>query len=182
MADAVFWVTAGETTFGFNRETFLKAYAKNLDENAAAAIEMNLVGLAITQLLEKQDEWSGTSTELLEALGALASEEQRRREKLAEKCASPSGTLSEDWPPHCGALARLSATAARGWPADYRVKQKVQRPKNIVTNVTNVICPGGTRIGHSSHFGTESATSSRVPRGMTIMTIMTMFSLLARWG
>ena len=148
MADAVLWVTAGETSFGFKRGTFLKAYAKNLDESAAAAIELNPVGLAITQLLEKQDEWSGTSAELLEALGAMVSEEQRREQKLAEKCAIPRARSPQTGPCTAARWLRLSATAARGWPADYRVKQKVQRPENIVTNVTNVICQGGTRIGH----------------------------------
>jgi hypothetical protein len=33
----------GETPSGFKRGTFLKAYAKNLDESAAAAIERILL-------------------------------------------------------------------------------------------------------------------------------------------
>ena len=149
MADAVIWVTAGETSFGFKRGTFLKAYAKNLDESAAAAIELNPVGLAITQLLEKQDEWSGTSDRVARSAGRPGGRRaEAENKRVAAKCASPRARSPQTGPCTAARWLRLSATAARGWPADYRVKQKVQRPENIVTNVTNVICQGEPRKSH----------------------------------
>jgi hypothetical protein len=75
MADAAIWATAGETAFGFKPGAFIAAYAKNLDESAIASVEAHPVGVAILKLLEKQDHWSGTATELLETLNVLASEE-----------------------------------------------------------------------------------------------------------
>jgi hypothetical protein len=74
MADAAEWATAGETAFGFERWTFLKAYQRNLDEAAEVAVDANPVGAAIRILLETRDDWEGDPRELLEALGAVVSE------------------------------------------------------------------------------------------------------------
>jgi hypothetical protein len=76
MADAAEWATAGETAFGWKRGTFITAYMQNLDEGAIASVEAHPVGLAIRQLLEKQNEWSGEPAQLLQALNDLVSEEQ----------------------------------------------------------------------------------------------------------
>ena len=165
MADAVFWVTAGETSFGFKRGTFLKAYAKNLDESAAAAIELNPVGLAITQLLEKQDEWSGTSTELLEALGALVGEEQRRE---------------KSWPKNARSLGhalRRLAPALRRAGFDYQRPEREAKRRIIVlvkkckdgkttseTSQTSFAKENPEKATSSQNV-TESATSSQVPKG-----------------
>jgi hypothetical protein len=78
MADAALWATAGETAFGWERGTFMAAYRRNLDEGAVASIEAHPVGVAIRSLLEKRAEWEGEPSQLLEALTALVSEEQRR--------------------------------------------------------------------------------------------------------
>jgi hypothetical protein len=78
MADAALWATAGETAFGWRSGTFMQAYKRNLDEGAIASVEAHPVGVAIRQLLEKDNQWSGTPAKLLEALNALVSEEQRR--------------------------------------------------------------------------------------------------------
>jgi hypothetical protein len=84
MADAARWATAGETAFGWERGTFISAYTKNLDESAIASLEAHPVGVAIGQLLEAQEQWSGTSTELLETLNALVTEEQRKKKSWPE--------------------------------------------------------------------------------------------------
>jgi hypothetical protein len=77
MADAAQWATAGETAFGWKRRTFMAAYKKNLSEGATASVEENPVGVAIGQLLEKQNEWSGQPAQLYQTLNALVSDEQR---------------------------------------------------------------------------------------------------------
>jgi hypothetical protein len=62
-------------------------------------------------LLEKQHEWSGTSQELLEALGA--GERRTAAEKKLAKMRGPSGPLRR-LAPHCGALAStINADRAR---------------------------------------------------------------------
>ena len=59
MADAVTWVTAGETAFGFKPGAFMAAYQRNLDENAITSVESSLVGLAIINLFKQSgdDQW-----------------------------------------------------------------------------------------------------------------------------
>jgi hypothetical protein len=80
MADAAEWATAGETAFGFERWTFLKAYQRNLDESAEVAVDANPVGAAIRILLEKQDQWEGEPRELLEALVELVSDKVQKQD------------------------------------------------------------------------------------------------------
>jgi hypothetical protein len=78
MADAALWATAGETAFGWERGTFMAAYRRNLSEGAIASVDSHPVGVAIRQLLENQDEWSGEPAQLLQTLNGLVSDEQRR--------------------------------------------------------------------------------------------------------
>jgi hypothetical protein len=117
MADAAIWVTAGEEVFGWKRGTFIASYTKNLDESAIAAVEAHPVGVAIRQLLEKQTEWSGTSTELLEALNASLTEEQRRAKEK-----------DKDWPQNSRslghALRRLAQALRRAGIAYERDRSK----------------------------------------------------------
>jgi hypothetical protein len=77
MADAALWATAGETAFGWKRETFMAAYKKNLSEGAIASVEAHPVGVAIRQLLENQNDWSGEPAHLLQTLDDSVTEEQR---------------------------------------------------------------------------------------------------------
>jgi len=162
MADAVIWVTAGETSFSFKRGTFLKAYEKNLDESAAAAIEMHPVGLAIEQLLEKQDQWSSTSTELLEALGVLVGEEQQRK---------------KSWPKNAQSLGhalRRLAPALRRAGFDYQrqpreagrriivLSKRCKDPKTSSQTSQTSFTEEEPESATSSQNVTESATSSQV--------------------
>jgi putative DNA primase/helicase len=92
MADATEWATAGETAFGFERGTFLKAYQRNLDESAEAAVEANLVSAAIRKLVETYEEWSGEPSELLEALNVTVSEKIQKQ---------------DDWPANSQRLGQI---------------------------------------------------------------------------
>src|SRR4029450_5146659 len=65
MADAALWATAGETAFGWKRGTFIAAYRQNLNEGAIASVEAHPIGVAIRQLLEKQNYWSGEHAPLI---------------------------------------------------------------------------------------------------------------------
>jgi hypothetical protein len=111
MADAALWATAGETAFGWERGTFIAAYRQNLNEGSIASVEAHPVGVAIRQLLEKQNDWSGEPAQLLQALNGLVSDEQRHAKAWPENARSLG---------HC--LRRL-ATALR------RVGIEVERDK-----------------------------------------------------
>ena len=93
MADAAIWATAGESAFGFSPGTFMAAYRRNLAEGAVASVEAHPVGVAIRKLLEKQKEWEGEPAELLEAIAALVSEEQRRAKNWPQNARSLSACL-----------------------------------------------------------------------------------------
>jgi hypothetical protein len=88
MADAALWATAGETALGWKRGTFIAAYKQNLNESAMASVEAHPVGVAIRQLLEKENEWWGEPAKLLEVLDGLVSDEQRRAKAWPENSRS----------------------------------------------------------------------------------------------
>src|SRR5262249_9939234 len=119
MADAAEWATAGETAFGFERWTFLRAYQGNLDEAAEVALDANPVGAAIRTLLEENDEWEGEPRELLEALDVLVSEKVQKQ---------------DDWPKNpqkLGQILRRIAPALRragiGYERPPRGKSRIIR-------------------------------------------------------
>jgi hypothetical protein len=77
MADAAKWATAGETAFGWKRGTFITAYSQNLREGAIASLESHPVGVVLRRWLDGKPEWKGEPAQLLKALNASASSEQR---------------------------------------------------------------------------------------------------------
>ena len=93
MADAALWATAGETAFGWKRGTFIAAYKKNLNEGAIASVEAHPVGVAIRQLLERENEWSGEPAQLLETLNSLVSDEQRHAKNWPQNVRSLGHSL-----------------------------------------------------------------------------------------
>jgi 5S rRNA maturation endonuclease (ribonuclease M5) len=102
MADAALWATAGETAFGWQRGTFIAAYRQNLNEGAIASVEAHPIGVAIRQLLEKQNDWSGEPAQLLQALNGLVLDEPRHAKAWPENARSLG---------HC--LRRLAAALRR---------------------------------------------------------------------
>lgn len=84
MADPALWATAGETALGWPRGTFIAAYKQNLNEGASASLDANHVGVAIRQLLDKNDEWKGEAAELLSTLDELVPHELRRPKNWPE--------------------------------------------------------------------------------------------------
>jgi len=117
MADAAEWATAGETAFGFRRWTFLKAYQRNLDESAEAAVDANPVGAAIRVLLEQQEQWQGEPRELLEALAELVSDKAQKQ---------------DDWPKNPQKLGQILRRIA---PALRRAGIGYERPPRGKTRV-----------------------------------------------
>ena len=99
MADAAIWATAGEEAFGWARGTFIAAYKKNLNEGALASVEADPVGVAICQLLEKQNAWSGEPARLLQTLNGLVSDEQRHAKNWPENARSLGHCLRRLAPP-----------------------------------------------------------------------------------
>jgi hypothetical protein len=127
MADFALWVTACETSL-WPAGTFGAAYRGNRDTSVEAVLEADLVAVALRAFMADRPEWTGTATELLEALGAKVGEPQKR---------------SKQWPGSAGVLAgRLRRLAtflrkvgikidfSRGGHANARRIQVSRAPEN----------------------------------------------------
>jgi hypothetical protein len=101
MADFALWIAACETAI-WPVGTFAAAYEANRESIIPSTIEADLVAGTVCTLMADRTSWDGTATELLNALGALITETQRRSKK---------------WPslPHhlTGRLRRVAPTLRR---------------------------------------------------------------------
>lgn len=77
MADFAKWVVACEPALPWPPGAFMEAYTGNRAEAVDLALESDLVASAIRDLLVGREAWSGTATDLLEALEEHVPERQR---------------------------------------------------------------------------------------------------------
>ena len=78
MADFALWATACETAFGWPAETFMAAYAANREDAVSGTLEADLVATATRAFITDRTAWEGTASLLLDTLGLLVTETQRR--------------------------------------------------------------------------------------------------------
>jgi hypothetical protein len=93
MADFAVWASAAETAFGWSPGTFLRAYSENRDSANEVALEASLIARPLLELLEDRREWTGTATELLEALEAGVTDQVKRQNSWPKNGRSMSGHL-----------------------------------------------------------------------------------------
>jgi hypothetical protein len=77
MADVASWITASEPALGWPSGTFMEAYARNRRATVVYAVEHDVVASAILALAQRNRQWTGTPTLLLEVLGGLITESVR---------------------------------------------------------------------------------------------------------
>ncbi len=97
MADFVEWGVAAEPALPWPEGTFLRAYEENCEAAISTALESDPVAVAAQSLMEEQEEFEGTMTELLAAL------ERRVGQKLV---------ASRAWPKSARALSSSILRAA----------------------------------------------------------------------
>ena len=85
MADYARWAVAAEKAFGFEDGSFMAAYLSNRSEAHAISIENSAVGPALLALIRDLRTWSGTASELLEALERLGDERTKQRKDWPHK-------------------------------------------------------------------------------------------------
>ena len=73
MADFAVWATACETSL-WPAGTFWSAYCGNRDEAIAGVIDADPVAAAVRAMIGAQTEWTGTASDLVDALGEIAGE------------------------------------------------------------------------------------------------------------
>lgn len=76
MADFALWGCAIAEALGYGKEKFLAAYQTNIDEQNEEAIREHPVAVAVRALMKDREEWSGTSTQLLDELSEIAEVEK----------------------------------------------------------------------------------------------------------
>lgn len=72
MADFNQWGEAIAQSLGYAPNIFTKAYFKNIKSQHAEAINAHLIGQTIAELMENQDNWTGSPTELFDELNNIA--------------------------------------------------------------------------------------------------------------
>lgn len=93
MADFALWVTAAETGLGWSRGTFLAAYQGNRASANDLALESSPVARPLLDIVEDGGGWSGTASELLQALETKVSEQVKRQNGWPKNARSLSGQL-----------------------------------------------------------------------------------------
>jgi hypothetical protein len=81
MADATRWVSAAESTLGWPEGSFATAFLANQGRMVGAALETNLVAVAVKSFMDdyrEGEEWVGRPTNLLKELRSKVSEEDQR--------------------------------------------------------------------------------------------------------
>ena len=84
MADFALWIAAAEPALGWERGTFMRAYAGSRRDVTAQALEASPVAQALTAFMDRryndhgEQEWSGTATILLGVLAAHVDETVQR--------------------------------------------------------------------------------------------------------
>ena len=133
MADFAIWLAAAETSLGWEPGTFDQAYRRNRLGADEAAIESSLVATRLRDFIEdREGEWLGTASELLEALNrGFDPDERRSRER------------SKDWPtkPHVlsGKLRRLAPNLRRlGIEVETKSKRLLSIRKALQPSVPSV--------------------------------------------
>ncbi|MHC4404575.1 MAG: hypothetical protein ACYTG0_33390 [Planctomycetota bacterium] len=110
MADFGLWATAAETALAWPRGTFMAAYKGNRASANEVALEASTVARPLLDLLREEDEWTGTSCELLEALESRVPDQTKRQQIWPKNPRSMSGHLK-----------RLSPNLrAAGWQIEFR--------------------------------------------------------------
>jgi len=92
MADFALWATACETAL-WAPGAFWSAYSGNRDEAVDAVIEADPVAEAVRAMIAAQTEWTGTASDLLDALGEMAGERVVKSKTWPDSPRALSGRL-----------------------------------------------------------------------------------------
>jgi hypothetical protein len=93
MADAAQWATAAESLLGLKPGAFMAAYTGNRASSNDLALEASPVAAAVLSFMDVEEDWQGTSSELLNALNDRTSEDVQRQHGWPKAANALSGAL-----------------------------------------------------------------------------------------
>ncbi len=99
MADAALWVEAAAPALGWKSGEVLSLILENQAEVQKHIADADLVAMAVQLFMKDRDSWEGTSTELLNDLAKVMTDEQRR---------------DREWPKAANSFSNKLRTAAPG--------------------------------------------------------------------
>jgi hypothetical protein len=147
MADFALWATACETAL-WPAGTFWSAYCGNRDEAVEGVIDADPVATAVRAVMATQTTWTGTASELLDALVKVVSE------RVAK---------SKNWPDSARALAgrlRRAATFLRKVGIEVRFDREGKARTRIIHLTTTSRAPEQAGVQPSA----PSASSAPLPK------------------
>ncbi len=98
MADFAIWATACETAF-WPDGTFMRAYTANRAEAVNVVLDADAVALALRSLMDIQQRWTGTASDLHEALSGVVTETVKRGREWPGSARALGGQLKRLGPP-----------------------------------------------------------------------------------
>jgi hypothetical protein len=125
MADFALWATACESAL-WKAGTFWSAYCGNRDEAVESVIEADPIATAVRAMLVKRTEWTGTATELLDALEKLVNEGETKAKSWPKSARGLSGQL------------RRMATFLRKTGIEIRFERKPRAARTRIITITNI--------------------------------------------
>ncbi|HKC63803.1 MAG TPA: DUF3854 domain-containing protein, partial [Pyrinomonadaceae bacterium] len=93
MADFALWATAAEEALGLPLGAFMAAYTGNREAANDLALEASPVVPAVIAFVEREKLWTGSATELLKELNALAGDEAQKQQGWPKRGNILSGIL-----------------------------------------------------------------------------------------
>jgi hypothetical protein len=98
MADFAVWIAACEGAL-WEKGAFMAAYTSNIEEAIEVVLEADQVATALRSYMEKNPEFVGTASELLQALNTIVPESQQKAKGWPKRPNTLSGILRRGAPP-----------------------------------------------------------------------------------
>ncbi len=93
MADFAQWATAAEIPLGLRLGAFMAAYTGNRASSNDLALESSPVAAAVLSFMSVEEDWQGTSSELLKTLNDRTGEDMQRQQGWPKAANALSGVL-----------------------------------------------------------------------------------------
>jgi 5S rRNA maturation endonuclease (ribonuclease M5) len=93
MADFAVWATAAEPALGLAPGTVMAAYNRNRATANDVALESSQVASLVIAMVREQGKWTGTATQLLEAIDGRADDQTRRAKWWPKSSRAVAGAL-----------------------------------------------------------------------------------------
>jgi len=142
MADFAMWAVACETAL-WPAGTFAAAYEANREDAIGGTIEADLVATAVRAFMANRTTWEGTASQLLDALGQLITDTQRR---------------SKNWPAFPN---HLTGRLRRAAPALRRVRIEVEFRREMRARTIRITHGQPEEEGNSSSLSSSSSLAHK---------------------